>query len=129
MSRTIGGYKGYGLALAFGILAGTLNRAAMGRDVVDFNADDSSETNTGHAILALDVEAFGDAREFRESIDRLVKDLRSSKRMTGFDRIWLPGEQSFHKEAERRRDGIPVPPGLLESFSTLAGTLGLAPLA
>src|SRR6185312_4949114 len=59
----IGGYKGYGLALAFGVLAGTLNRAAMGREVVDFNADDSTETNTGQAILALDLEAFGDARE------------------------------------------------------------------
>ncbi len=28
----IGGYKGYGLALVFGLLAGTLNGAAMGRD-------------------------------------------------------------------------------------------------
>ncbi|MDP2706138.1 MAG: Ldh family oxidoreductase, partial [Burkholderiales bacterium] len=33
----IGGYKGYGLALVFGLLAGTLNGAAFGRDVVDFN--------------------------------------------------------------------------------------------
>ncbi len=31
----VGGPKGYGLALTFGLLAGTLNRAAFGRDVVD----------------------------------------------------------------------------------------------
>src|SRR5205809_2604656 len=43
----IGGYKGYGLALVVGILAGTLNGAAMGREVIDFNADDASATNTG----------------------------------------------------------------------------------
>ena len=36
----IGGYKGSGLALVLGLLAGTLNGAAFGRDVVDFNADD-----------------------------------------------------------------------------------------
>ena len=33
----IGGYKGYGLALIVGLLAGTLNGAAMGQDVIDFN--------------------------------------------------------------------------------------------
>jgi LDH2 family malate/lactate/ureidoglycolate dehydrogenase len=31
----VGGPKGYGLALMFGLLAGTLNGAAFGRDVVD----------------------------------------------------------------------------------------------
>ena len=125
----IGGYKGYGLALVFGILAGTLNRAAMGREVVDFNADDATETNTGQAILALDVEAFGDGQEFRASIDRLAADLRSSKRMKDVDRIWLPGEQSALKEAERRRNGIPVPPALSESLAALAKRLGIAPPA
>ncbi len=54
----IGGYKGYGLALIFGMLAGTLNGAAMGKDVIDFNNDDTSETNTGHAIVAINIEAF-----------------------------------------------------------------------
>ena len=47
----IGEYKGYGLALIIGLLAGTLNRAAMGKEVVDFNADDTTPTNTGHAIV------------------------------------------------------------------------------
>ena len=31
----IGDYKGYGLALVFGILAGTLNNAALGKDVIN----------------------------------------------------------------------------------------------
>src|SRR3954468_7246623 len=43
----IGGYKGYGLALIVGLLAGTLNGAAMGKDVIDFNHDQSTPTNTG----------------------------------------------------------------------------------
>jgi len=49
----IGGYKGYGLALGFGLLAGTLNDAAFGRDVIDFNKDDTTPTNTGQVIVAL----------------------------------------------------------------------------
>jgi len=41
------GYKGYGLAMIIGLLAGTLGGAAMGREVIDFNHDDDSVTNTG----------------------------------------------------------------------------------
>src|SRR4051794_24717724 len=51
----IGGYKGSGLAIILGLLAGPLNGAVFGRDVIDFNADDASECNTGHFIIALDV--------------------------------------------------------------------------
>jgi LDH2 family malate/lactate/ureidoglycolate dehydrogenase len=51
----IGGPKGYGLALMFGLLAGTLNGAANGADVVDFNKDDTTPTNTGQAICVVDI--------------------------------------------------------------------------
>src|SRR5882757_6197237 len=54
------GYKGFGLALIIGLLAGTLGGAAMGRDVIDFNHDDDSVTNTGQAVAAINVAAFGD---------------------------------------------------------------------
>jgi L-2-hydroxycarboxylate dehydrogenase (NAD+) len=59
------GYKGYGLAMIIGLLAGTLGGAAMGKDVIDFNHDDDSVTNTGQAICAIDVAAFGDVATFK----------------------------------------------------------------
>jgi L-2-hydroxycarboxylate dehydrogenase (NAD+) len=124
----IGGYKGYGLALIFGMLAGTLNGAAMGRDVVDFNADDTTPTNTGHAIVAISVEAFQPVAEFKATVDALVRDIRGSKRLPGVDRIWLPGEQSIIKRAERATLGIPMPAALLESLDELAKQLGVEPL-
>jgi L-2-hydroxycarboxylate dehydrogenase (NAD+) len=121
----IGGYKGYGLALVFGMLAGTLNGAAMGREVIDFNADDSSETNTGQAILALDIEAFQDRPSFLESVDRLVRDLRDSEKMKGTQRIWLPGEQSHAKIEENTRLGVPMPEALRKSLDALSTELGI----
>src|SRR5262245_2873067 len=45
----IGDYKGYGLSLIVGLLAGTLNQAAFGREVVDFVKEPGRATNTGHA--------------------------------------------------------------------------------
>ena len=125
----IGGYKGYGLALVFGILAGTLNGAAMGREVVDFNHDDATPTNTGQAILAIDIAAFEDPDIFKRRIDALSRDIRGSERMKGVERIWLPGEQSHAKYRDRLENGIPVPPALLASLNNLTGSLGIGALA
>jgi LDH2 family malate/lactate/ureidoglycolate dehydrogenase len=125
----IGGYKGYGMALVFGILAGTLNRAAMGREVIDFNADDASPTNTGQAILAIDVSAFDDLQEFKQRVDELSRDIRGSEKMKGFERIFLPGEQSHARFKERSALGVPVPSPLLKSLDDLAGKLGIGKLA
>ncbi len=125
----IGGYKGYGMALVFGMLAGTLNGAAMGREVIDFNADDSSATNTGQAILAIDIEAFGEKAQFLRSVDALARDIRGSRRMKGFERIFLPGEQSHRKHRENSRDGVALPQVLLKTLNELGAALGIGRLA
>jgi len=125
----IGGYKGYGLALVIGILAGTLNGAAMGKDVVDFNADDNSVTNTGHVIIAINVEAFQPLAAFKRQMDTLIRDLRGSRRLPGVERIRLPGEGSHAARADRAKNGIPLPAPLLESLNDLAGQLKIPPLA
>jgi LDH2 family malate/lactate/ureidoglycolate dehydrogenase len=122
------GYKGYGLALVLGLLAGTVNDAAMGREVIDFNADDSSVTNTGHTIVAIDPAAFGDATEFRRRVDRIVRDIRSSGRLPGVDRILVPGERSAEKHTARATSGVPIPPALRSSLDKLAADLGIQPL-
>jgi LDH2 family malate/lactate/ureidoglycolate dehydrogenase len=124
----IGGYKGYGLSLIVGLLAGTLNGAAMGRDVVDFNHDDTSKTNTGQAICMIDISAFGDMAAFKQRVDVVARDLRASERMEGVDRVWLPGEQSEERRVRYAKEGIPVAPALWQQLTSLAADLGIAPL-
>ncbi len=124
----IGGYKGYGLALIVGLLAGTLNGAAMGSEVIDFNHDDSSVTNTGQAIMAIDIAAFGDVAAFKARVDMLVRELRASERMPSVERIWLPGEQSHERRAANLRDGMVLPAALLRQLDAFALELGLPAL-
>jgi LDH2 family malate/lactate/ureidoglycolate dehydrogenase len=124
----IGGYKGYGLALVIGLLAGSLNGAAMGSETIDFNADDTSATNTGHAIVALSIAAFGEIEEFKRRVDKLVREIRRSKPMPGVERIWLPGEQSRAKLEERSERGVPIPAALREGLDKLAAELKIKPL-
>ncbi|MFZ2737124.1 MAG: Ldh family oxidoreductase [Burkholderiaceae bacterium] len=124
----IGGYKGYGLSLIVGLLAGTLNGASMGSQVIDFNHDDTSVTNTGQAIMAIDLSAFGDVDGFKTRVDHLVRELRGSERMPGVERIWLPGEQSHERRQSNERDGIPIGTALIKQLDGFALELGIPSL-
>ena len=124
----VGEYKGYGMALVLGLLAGTLNGAAMGHDVIDFNADDESLTNTGQFICMISLKAFGDVDEFKGQVDDLARSLRASPTLPGFDQVRLPGESSQGKHDDFSTNGIPVHPELAKALSALAQDLDISPL-
>ena len=124
----IGGHKGSGLALVLGLLAGTLNGAAFGRDVVDFNYDDETACDTGHFIVALDVNRFLPLPAFKAAVDRHLRDLKSSPKLPGVDTIRLPGEQRVTRRAERAKNGVPVYAEVVELLDKLAGELKVKPL-
>jgi LDH2 family malate/lactate/ureidoglycolate dehydrogenase len=125
----IGGYKGSGLAIMLGLIAGPLNRAAFGRDVVDFNADDSSETNTGHFIVALDIARFIPLEDYKSEVDRHIGELKASKRLPGVAEIRMPGERRRLTREERTRDGVPLSAALVAQLDKMAAGLGVKPLA
>jgi L-2-hydroxycarboxylate dehydrogenase (NAD+) len=122
----IGDYKGSGLSLIIGLLAGALNRAALGRDVIDFVKEAGKATNTGQAIAAIAVEAFMPPVEFKRAVDRVIRDIRNSRRLPGVERIWLPGEQSHAKLRDRRAHGVPMPKSLRDSLDAVARDFNIA---
>ena len=124
----IGEHKGYGLAPMVGLLAGTLNGAAMGKDVIDFNADFKTITNTGQSILVIDLSAFGDPEDFKSRVDTLSRDIRASAKLPSVERIWLPGEQSHGKRQRYAEQGIPVPVAVKKDLDALSAQLHIAPL-
>ena len=121
----IGGPKGYGLALMFGLLAGSLNGAAFGKDVVDFNRDFSTVTNTGHLIVAVNIAAFADVPTFKAKVDEMWDLMKSSPLLPGFDEIRLPGERSAKIYEDRMAHGVPLSPELLSTLDQLADRLGV----
>jgi LDH2 family malate/lactate/ureidoglycolate dehydrogenase len=121
----IGGYKGYGLNVVIGMLAGVLNGAAFGRSVVDFNKDFAARNNSGHMIFAMRVDNFQPVDAFKREMDRAIREIRTSERMEGVERIWLPGEMEHYKILERREHGIPLPEPVLAQLDQLAAELDL----
>ncbi len=125
----IGGYKGYGLAVMIGLLAGALNNAAVGKGTIDFNAHHDLITNTGQTIIAVDPSAFGDRDEFIKRVIALVDDLKSSSTLPGVKEIRVPGEGAAKVMAERMRQGIPLTPELLDALNNCAKECGIARLS
>jgi L-2-hydroxycarboxylate dehydrogenase (NAD+) len=124
----IGGYKGSGLSLILGLLAGPLNGAAFGRDVFDFNSNDTDPCNTGQFIIALDVNRFTPIATFKQEMDRHLRDLRTSKPLPGFESVRLPGQERRARRADRVKNGVPLPRELIAQLDQFAGELGVKPL-
>jgi LDH2 family malate/lactate/ureidoglycolate dehydrogenase len=120
-------YKGAGLALTLGLLAGTLNGALFGRDCVDFNAEPDRVTNTGQFVVALDPSRFQPIAQFKSEVDRHIRELRDTKPLPG-QTVRLPGEQRANRRADRLHNGLPMAPELLAQLDKLAAELSIEPL-
>jgi len=124
----LGGYKGSGLALVLGLLAGPLNRAAFGRDIKDVNSEQAGETNTGQFVIALDVARFLPLDRFGAEVDRHMRDLAGSARLPGVDEIRIPGQGRAKRRVDRQENGVPLSAALIKQLGELAISLGIVPL-
>ena len=121
----IGGYKGSGLNIVIGLLAGTLNGAAFGRNVINFRTETDKMTNTGQSLFVMRPDLFGPQHEVLESFDAVLDELQNSESASGGP-IRLPGDQADAKEAEVRANGVDVGDTLLGQLRELADRFGVA---
>ena len=121
----IGGHKGYGLNMVIGMLAGVLNTAAFGSDIVDFNADFSTPLNTGQAYFAMRPDLFRDLSDFKAEMDKKIREIKHSTPMEGKGPVRIPGEQAVEREKDMREKGIPITPPVLKALREIAENLGL----
>jgi LDH2 family malate/lactate/ureidoglycolate dehydrogenase len=124
----IGGPKGYGLAMAIGLLAGVLNGAAFGADVVDFSSDTATPTNTGQFVAAINIAAFGPLEVFTATAARVFAEMRASPPLPGHDPVRVPGDGREEGRAHRLSRGIDLHPALRAELDRIANELGIASL-
>ncbi|MHB8907325.1 MAG: Ldh family oxidoreductase [Syntrophales bacterium] len=122
----IGGYKGYGIALAIDFLCGVLTGSNYGTHFPGFLADNMVDpTDVGSVFAAINVESFMDLPEFTASMDKAIREVKTSKKADGVKRIYLPGEIEFEMKAERLANGIPIPEPVVKDFIALGRELDL----
>jgi LDH2 family malate/lactate/ureidoglycolate dehydrogenase len=116
----LGGAKGYGLAVVVDALTGVLTGSAFG--LACFGAE---WQNVGHLLVALDISRFGSVSGFKQRMDALIGQIRSSRLAPGVDAIYLPGELEYRRAEERRRDGVPIEAGRFGALAALGDDLGV----
>jgi LDH2 family malate/lactate/ureidoglycolate dehydrogenase len=125
----MGGYKGSGLSIIIGLLAGPLNGAWFGRDIRDFAAPPGGYLNIGQFVIALDVARFVPPDLFKAEVDRHIRELTGSRRLPGVDGIRMPGQGRVARRAEREQNGVPLHPTLVAQVDAVAKSLGVALLS
>ncbi|HWO93603.1 MAG TPA: Ldh family oxidoreductase [Dehalococcoidia bacterium] len=107
-----GGYKGYGLATMVDILSGVLSGAGFSAALAG--------GEVGHCFGAICIDAFRPAAEFKSTMDEAIRALRNSAKAEGAERIYVAGEKEFETERERRTNGIPLHPEVVETLRRLS---------
>ncbi len=121
----IGGHKGYGLNMFIGLMAGVLNGAAFGSDVINLNQDFQNPTNTGQVFFAMRPDLFQDLDAFKAEMDAKIREIKHSAPMEGKGPIRIPGEMAVKRKQEMMERGVPVAPPVLKAVRELAESLGI----
>ena len=126
--QPIGGFKGIGLAIVFGIMSSLLSGAAYGTELGNM-VDGPRAGQDGHFFLAINIGAFEDVSTFKARVDEIARQIRSSRRAAGVERLYAPGEIEHETEARHRADGIPLTAATLDDLIETARQLGVDPSA
>jgi LDH2 family malate/lactate/ureidoglycolate dehydrogenase len=122
----VGGYKGYGLSLIVDLLSGVLSGANFGMHFPGNLADyDRPPQDVGSLFVAVSIDSFMDVDRFKERVDQALREIKTSPRAPGIQRIYAPGEMEHETRKRRLVEGIPLPPEVIADFRSLATELGI----
>lgn len=127
--QSVGGPKGYGLAVVNEILAGALTASpvlsAVPSEVVTSDRF-SRSMDIGHALIAIDPRALTDQDDFLDRVETIRDELARVEPRPGVDEVLLPGEIEFRTRLDREANGVPLASSTTESFVALVAERGLA---
>lgn len=104
----LGGPKGSGLSLMMEVLAGVMSGSRFGGEVGNQYSDFDRPQDVGHMFVALKPDLFLGDGDYRVRMAELIGRSRAQERLHDDQPILMPGEPESLREAERRRDGLPV---------------------
>lgn len=124
-----GGYKGYGMAVMFDILAGVLTGSAFTKDVSHLYQDMEGYQRTGHFMIALNIDRFLGLSLFSGRLSTFVASIKESKKAPGVTELWLPGDKEIAIKRDALAKGIALPAKIVELLDGLADSLEITRLA
>jgi len=105
---TMAGHKGYALALMVEVFSSVLSGSAIGPDIGSMYKDMDRKQDVGHFFCLFNIAAFLDLDDFKARIDETIDRIKSSKKRTGVEEIFVPGERSARNALVNEARGIGV---------------------
>lgn len=120
------GYKGYGYATVVEILCAALQSGIFLRDLDGKDENGKIRPyHLGHFFIVIDTEAFMGAEAFKKTCGDILRELRSSEKAPGQDRIYTAGEKEYDCWMERKDKGVPITEAVQKEFIQIRDELGL----
>lgn len=125
MLSTIGGYRGFGLGLAFELLTGVLGGGACFGHAVSPPYEFARPQGATSTFIAIDPTTTRSFAEFTERVDQFIDEVRSSG-PPGGPVPHIPGERGYRLAAERLEHGVPLDVAEVHALDTICAQLGIA---
>ena len=115
-SRENGSHKSSSLGIWVEIMCGLLGATGAGPN---------RKGGPAHHFIAYNVEAFTDLESFKDDMDVYMNEIKSTPPIPGKDRVVYAGLPEHEEEIERRENGIPYHPEVIDWFRGITGELDL----
>jgi len=118
----MGGYKGFGLAIAVDILCGILSGSAASLLVQRRPEDDSGGD---HFFGAIRIDGFLPIDQFKKAMDKMIEAIGNLPTLPNCKEVLVAGGYEAKIEKDRRANGIPLHPKVIQELQELAKEVGI----
>lgn len=125
IGEALGGYKGYGYAMAVELLSAVLQNGSYGKDLDGKDENGNIRPyHLGHFFIAIDTDHFLGEALCRKTAGDIIRAVRASRKAPGADRIYSAGEKE-HEIRLSRAAGVPINESVQREILEIRDTLGL----
>ena len=126
IGEALGGYKGYGFALAVEFFSSILQDGAYGKDLDGKDENGNIRPyHLGHYFIAIDTNHFLGEEIARKKAGDIIRSVRASKKMPDAERIYTAGEKEWEVRLSRKDSGVPINESVQGEMNKVRDELGL----
>ena len=109
IGEALGGYKGYGFAVAVELMCAALQDGMYGKDLDGKDENGNIRPyHLGHYFIAIDTDHFLGEELCRKKVGDILRAIRAAKRQPDADRIYTAGEKEYDIWMSRKDSGVPI---------------------
>lgn len=125
IGEALGGYKGYGYAMAVELLCAALQDGSYGKALDGKDKDgNKAPYHLGHFFIAISTEHFMGEDACRKKAGEILRSVRASKKAPDAERIYTAGEKEYLTRLARK-DGVAINESVQKEIEAVRNTLKL----